>query len=372
MSGSSAPHQGTIILIVISALALGGWARFCGLNLTYDSMQYLAAAASMKQSFQLLGADGKPITYWPPLFPILLTPYSNPVAAVGFLHYVLIIILGWQLWSLCKVLFLNHWLAAACMAFVLCGVHVTMISAFLWSELWFTIFLMAFVLCLVHPHQKSGLWWAAGFGFLMCLQRNAGVFMVAGAASYLFFSLPSRKQLLQSCAWFSIATSGSWAWNLYASFLIDSDFRFYQHEFGQHVLHNCRVIIHPMVRAFVPLPSNISWVAALAMAVLLLYQEKIVKDRTIRLLLSVITAYLLGMILLFRLDVHDGDRFIAVVLPLVALVTFALLARCYNNPKKIRLPIALVVAVLLTYSGFRTIKNVRLWHNMSCQAETAK
>ncbi len=376
MPGRITQHQliiTAVLLIVGCALLLVGWAHPCGLLLTHDSRQYLAAATSFRECFQWLGTDGQPITYWPPLFPVLLSVFRNPVSAVGLFHYALMLTLGLQLWHLCKWCLNNQWLVTAFFIFIFLGVHLVLISVFLWSELLFVVLALAFITFLFQYTRPYHLWYAAGFGFLMCLQRHAGVFVVAGAVTWFFFRQPSWPQALRCLLFFVVATAGTWLWNIYVSFFVATDFRFYQHEFGQHMLHNLQFMLHALFRAFAPLPYTLTWMVLAFAGGLLFFARQKQKHTLIQLLLLIITAYMAGMVLQFKLDVYDGDRYVAVILPLVGLVFFYLADQWFETAhRRGRLLLVIILAMVLSYNGFRTMKNARLWRTMSCQAETTK
>ena len=83
-----------VVGVVVGALAMMVWTQACGLLLTHDSRQYLAAAQSFSTSWQFLGTDGTPITYWPPLFPILLSMLPESVETLRWVHMILVVILS--------------------------------------------------------------------------------------------------------------------------------------------------------------------------------------------------------------------------------------------------------------------------------------
>jgi hypothetical protein len=361
-------------LVVMVALATMAWAQYCGLLLTHDSHQYLAAAQSFAASRQFTGADGAPITYWPPLFPIILSMLPQPVETLRWMHLALLVAISWQIHQLAAPAIGNNILKAAYMMSVLWGVHLMLIGTFVWSELIFVALLLAFVQLLLQGRTSTtSLVLAIVVGIMLCLQRHAGVFVAAGATGWLWLQHPNGKHLAKCAAFFLITTLGFWLWNIYVSYVLPTGFELQQHDFGRHVVHNLQFMAWSLLRVWAPLPEPWVWPAlALGVAVLGLFR-KAVQQPVVQLAAWITGTYLAGMALLFKLNVHDGDRYVAVIVPLMGAWIFAVLNQLHQQgTRTVRFLLWVAVAASLLYGTSRTIKNVRQWHRIGCLAETAK
>jgi hypothetical protein len=154
-----------------------------------DSIYYRAIAENLYYRGKLYVPGDEPLVYWPPLYPLLLIPGLAFFGKYVFgLHLLCMwgVIVGW-----CRVA--NESMtgtperAAFGFALVL-STPLLMIATFIWSEMVF-LFLFTGYLFYLHRYFRAGgrrwLWVSAGFGFLMLLQRNAGIFLFAGVAAGL-------------------------------------------------------------------------------------------------------------------------------------------------------------------------------------------
>lgn len=203
---------------VVLALATYSYTTSTGLAGTSDSFHYMHAAATWLAKGQVLMSDGSPFQLWTPLFPLVLAAlggngpihWLNAVALVGVLAS----------WSI-----VGHWLLPRRQALVLpllLGVSTPalVVSKFVWSEPLFNLLWAAYFLALLN-WLRRGSWslslLATALGWLLPMQRLAGVFLLAGVGVGLLWAdaaqtgRPSRWARLLHLAG---AASGVVCWQL--------------------------------------------------------------------------------------------------------------------------------------------------------------
>jgi len=158
-------------------------ATACGLGMTTDSFKYSVTAQNLVSSGEFITVGGKPYTYWPPLFPIVLAllPSQSPwllnlLNAACLLGSILI----WYRIS-CNYLTPNWRLFYL---FTLCSATpILMVHVYVWTEPIFLLMFSGYLYSLHRFLEKEALNWllsATIFAFFMLLQRNAGIMLLMG------------------------------------------------------------------------------------------------------------------------------------------------------------------------------------------------
>src|SRR5260221_11472358 len=212
-----------IKLVVIVLLTLVQWyAHGSGLLVTPDSTHYIHASLSFKENLSLIDSDGNHLLFWPPLYPVLLAITGLGKLTLVIVNLFVSILIAIVIFSLTSRVIKNKFFRFFCCINILLGIHLLLISTFVWSELIFLLLMLIFVDQLIKysAHEKS-IYPVIIIGFLMCLQRNAGLFIVAVAALYIFLKEDRWLQKFKkSIFFFMITCSGSLCWNIYAWFFV--------------------------------------------------------------------------------------------------------------------------------------------------------
>jgi hypothetical protein len=328
------------IILIILAVALQWYGHEGRLLDTDDSCNYISASISFKTSFQFLSPDGTNYTYWPPLYPIFLSVFGP---YLYWINLVLVAIIGWLIIDYVKKFIEDPWLQIVCQASIILSVHLLMIGVFIWSELLFLLLLILFVKAV----EKNFIA-AIIIGFLLCLQRNAGIFFVIAAALW-YWDL--RKSLLL----FLISTSGCIAWNIY----------FYSAAAGERqyfldIPNNFNVIATGLMHSIAPLPGFLFLVVIGVVAYLLRSEQKI------RLMALMLLVYIAGISALFFMIEWDADRYASVVLPFLMILIFRAFEKALaGQTSTVRKVLLILVICWLAYPFSRTLKNAVQWHNVS-------
>lgn len=368
---SNRPTQVIFVLIVFASLAIQFYGHACGLLLTPDSYQYLSAAQSFKTSFQFLSPDGSYYTYWPPLYPILLSIFDSPELVVPWIYAGCTCVIAVLIWVITSKLLKHNFSKIFVLADTILSVQYIMITIFLWSETLFLTLIIVGIYCTLKS-KKSTSWFVVLLvtGFLMCLQRNAGVFIVAGISVWMLCDTERvfKQRLVRSIVLVGLSISGLCAWNIYLSNFTDSGFVVYKHEFFIHALANFSTISLTLVKIFAPFPIIITTgMGVIIVGVLVFVTIRLRNQPGIHLIHVIVLMYWLGLICMFWLDTHDMDRFLSVILPFIFIILaywIELLSKSFTLPQKRIL--VFVLMLWMIYPALRTLINVRQWHHSTC------
>ncbi|WP_125921665.1 hypothetical protein [Hymenobacter lapidarius] len=212
----------SVALALLVQLGLYAWATAPGLAGTADSGFYLHAAGTLRASGHLLNPDGTAYRYWPPLYPVLVA-LGGSLGALRILHGVALA-MSLLAWSQLGRQLLPRAAALAVPWALALSTPWLVVSKFVWGETVFLTLVAGYVLALFRGLQTwRGQWWAAAtaMGFLLPLQRTAGLFLLAGLALGLVVQhkhLAPRQRLLVTCH-FVFTGLGGLAWHFYALLL---------------------------------------------------------------------------------------------------------------------------------------------------------
>ena len=192
------PDTFTMLLAALSALGVASvMAREItyGVALHWDSIQYIAGARNLLTGEGYSGISGSPVTWWPPLYSLLLATASlggawDPLDVAGPVNAAVfgltIFVVGRYLRQRLVSRFLVVW---ACLAVTL-SVPLADIASWAMSE---PLFILLTTLALVRIDQfltdgkRSSLVWAAVFSALAWLTRNMGVVLPVLVGLLLLF-----------------------------------------------------------------------------------------------------------------------------------------------------------------------------------------
>lgn len=178
-----------VILLIALTLSLQWYSHGNRLLLTPDSKHYITGSESFRKSFSFIDNNGHSYLFWPPLFPIIISIFRSPENELIWLNGILTICISVVTLSILTRLIKHEEIRFLSLVFILLGVHLLLISSFLWSELIFLVFTLVFVDQLQKSKEiKTSFYLAIVSGFLMCLRRNAGMFIAVGASIWIFIN----------------------------------------------------------------------------------------------------------------------------------------------------------------------------------------
>ncbi len=356
-------------LLFAAFTALYGVATRQGNLQTNDSRNYLAIAQNLAAGNGFADADGDPVVYWPPLYPLVLRlGTDHPGAFVFGLHLLCLggVFLLWLRMAGRQLERPGHVLLYG--AYLVTATPLLMIATFVWSEALFLLLFSTYLagLCrYVRTPKNRWLVWAAAPGFLMLLVRNAGVFLFAGALLGLWAAVGKsldRKYLLLHAA---LVASGWAAWNA-DRLLLNGN----RHVFGQLLpqvqpLRNAQLVLGELAANFLPsqplAPAGGVLVLGLLAAFAWLWRTGRIREPFVRLLFVMMLAYL-GAWGVIPAHPDDISRFLSLVLPalyLVLLRTVEAAAGPLGPAGRTLARIGLLAG--LAYPAIRVVHNALRW-----------
>lgn len=356
--------------IVVLSVSLQWYGHRCGMLLTPDSENYISASKSVKTDGSFLSPDGSLYTYWPPLFPATLSVFNSPEQAVPWMYSIVTILIGMVSVLILNPLLQNHVSKVIVFFLTLTSVQFMMISVFLWSEMNFLLLVLCVTYCSLNLKKSSKYFTALlVFAFLMCLQRNAGVFILAGVCCWILLdgTYPFKERAGTSAVTFIVGISGLVAWNIYLSVGIESGFFFYKHEFFIHAIENFITVSAMLVRIFIPVSGWAASVIGIAMMIVLIFQISR-SAPAIQLIGLLIMFYWLGLVCMFRLDIYDMDRFLSPIVFFLYLIVFERLEKVLPPLRQSRRLVWVIILLLwMVYPVYRTVTNLQQWNTASCK-----
>ncbi|HEY3402297.1 MAG TPA: hypothetical protein VGK59_02855 [Ohtaekwangia sp.] len=360
------------LIIGSASLALDFYSHSCGLLLTPDSQDYLAAATSFRTDQMLLNQHGSPYVYWPPLFPMILSLFGNPQAAMVWVNFFIKVIIGILLFRIAQKYIRHTGLQLSFMLVTLCGVHLLMISVYLWSELIFLLLVLINFYAALH-HRLSRIYFITLLttGFMICLQRNAGFFYVSAVSVWLLVHQDSSliSRLIISVIFFIVSVSGLSIWHVYVTNL-HLAYRLDDYPFFENISGNTFSLLISLGKFFLSGTVGVI-IAILILVASILYalRLQLLKGQLLLAFLIVVT-YLPGLAFVEALPNDEMDRFLSVIIPFLCILIFAAADQLFRhkNPGW-RASVLVVLICWNTYSLARTVTNAEIWHIGSCSAK---
>jgi hypothetical protein len=289
-----------------------------------------------------------------------------------WIHLVLSALIGLLVWMATTRLLSDDRFRISFFIAFMCGVYQLMISVFLWSELLFLVLLLLFSESLIRC--RLSLWALSGvfiFGTLMCLQRNAGLFLVPAAALWIWLVIADRRKSVLAAVFTLTSTwAGVW-WNVSNMFVSKTEVS--ELQYGEFIWPNFLMMTDGLTRSLVPITVLSIPFAMLMVAIpaVLLWRNR-QKSPEPFLGILYVGAYVGGISTLFEMDPSDADRYTAVILPSLMLPIFVVSEKFFKSGAKIvRQVVLAVMFVWLLYPLARTLKNAFQWHESSCQMATS-
>ena len=362
-----------IAVVLIPVLIFHWYTYGQGLFFTNDSHHYLSASQSFKSSSGFVDSDNNYLLFWPPLFPIIISTINAPEQLFRYVNMALVVIIAISVFRITRIVIRSKVLAFLCFIFVLTGVQLLLIASYFWSELIFLTLTLVFVETLLrYPANKRLIYVTIFVGFLLCLQRNAGVFIALGASLWLHFQRRNTiDKSVEPLAFFLFVVSGSIVWNFYVWILLSHDQFSFSEALFQNASYNLGSMSSALVGTFLPI-RNFSTPILIAAFAIFIYALKshIAINHAFQLLFMLSITYLcfLSLVLVvniegYRIDFGEGERFVSVIIPLVGIMVFQSMEFYLDRLKKPAKKVLVVLIVLwLVYPVSRTVKNAKQWH----------
>lgn len=366
-------HHLFTLLFIFFGLLLLAYSLQCGVGLTYDSYDYLAAAFSFSERWQLIDNNGKPYIFHAPLFPILISILGNdPVQKVKILNHIFYLISIIFIYLGNFRLFKNPWFSSLSILTIGISVGHQMIYNYIWSE---PLFLFLFVihnylmLRFLRNPKKNIFIGLIFIAFLMCLIRNAGFFIIL-ASGYILL-LNTSKAVRNFLSYMLFSSSGFLLWNSYVIFVQNGINRVYaENPFFTGVFHNSINYLDIISLWFFPglITSGVRVSLLLIILILLWIVLKYqLVPKSGHLYFAQFVIYLILMIVLIKVDIDEIERLLAVIYPWMVVGIFLIIDENWNDIKpKAHSVIKIGLVIWICYLGVRSVKNCVIWHDNHC------
>lgn len=363
------------IIIALSALLLS-YSTWCGLGLTYDSYDYLAAAESFKEDFSLLNKKGSQYTFHAPLFPVFLSlfeGYSRPLFCI--VNIVICLTTLILLFRISSTYFKNKLLFLIGFTSIGLNVGFQMIHNFLWTDPLFLllfVFHNYFLLRFLERYKKTDFWLLICFAFLMALTRNAGFFIILPTSGILLLYAKGSK-FKSSLIYTLFSSIGFVLWNISVASSKSGKEMFEGNEFlsgtDLNFINYADIISQWFLPGFIPSAFRIFFLMALlTLFFFLINKEKLSLHAKTFLIQFVV--YLILMIIAIKVNKDEIERLLSVIAPWLFMALFMILDLKWENIKQSSRRWILVLLVLwLSYTGFRGVYNSIGWHEGRCAAK---
>ena len=368
-----ASHLIPYLVIAISACLLS-YSLWCGIGLTFDSMNYLASARSFDATFQLINANGKPNTFQAPLFAIFLSLFDNHVMDfIRIINIAFFLVTMIIVFNILKTLVKDVLLTSIAIAMISLAVGSQMIYNFVWSEPLFLLFLAAHNLFLI-KYLKTGrlthLLLTATMAFLMCITRNAGIFILFATLIGLII-IPQHPGGKAALLYGLFGVSGFVAWNSYTFVVLKGTKSFLEGLiFFSDQVAPLTSYLDTLLAWFLPgfIPFYIRLALVLIAIFMIFYKLKagILRPET-RIFIIQSVVYVFFILAFFRMYESDAERFFAIIFPWVMIGIFSTIENI-NRHLIVRKIILIALIGCLPYMVARSVKNSIFWHKSHCSA----
>ncbi|WP_299457893.1 hypothetical protein [uncultured Microscilla sp.] len=366
-----------LLVAVAVAVALQLYSTQCAPGITYDSNQYLASAKSFAKNYTLLHADDTPHIDHVPLYSLILSLLGEHRLQLSkYLNTVCLVSILWSFIYLCRQT-LPSYVSKILFALSLgIATPLQLIHHFIWSEPLF-VALIGWLMVLLYKYQRqpqARYYWAMiVVSFIMCLQRNPGIFLVAGITLSLWFF--TKTGFWRTVLYGVLAVSGWVIWTLVGMQIAKEGLHPAAYNIFGNILvkQNLDHYLNAVSAWFIPVTVPL-WVrgGGFIVGILVVFwwmkKRKLKLDNFTLMLLVVAIVYIVFLQLTERISFHETERYAAVVFPLLWGVFFQVyytISQSFSSTKQWLMNILLVL--WLSYPLLRTAKNIHLWQKRACQ-----
>jgi len=351
--------------MTVVLLLYGNW---CGLGLTYDSYNYLAAAESLTASGELRMNDGNPYVVHAPLYPAIISFFGeDPERYLRFLHLVLYMSTMLIIMRIIKISIGDILLRLGAFIIIIVSVGIQMIYSFIWTEPLFLLFFSIHNLYLIKYVKENKLEYLIVMtiaALLLGLTRNAGIFLIL--PTFVLLLVQHAKKIVLPGFYLIFGLLGFTIWNINAI----------QYPAGVHVILD-RIDIFANTYANVGnyldvisnwfLPSVIPYFIRVAILVFLIVLMMKNLNKKNRFLMFQAISYIVTMIVFIKVDYSDVERLLALVYPLIIISIFTALDGNKNGPhQRKKTVIMIILAFWMVYISVRGVYNTYRWHQNRC------
>jgi hypothetical protein len=245
-------------------------------------------------------------------------------------------------------------------------------SSFLWTETIFSLLLFSglfyYLTWLKDKTKNNNLFLSVALFCLMCLQRNAGVFIIIGLSIYWLSHFIQKRNwsiLLKMASLHLLIVMPNIVWNLNQKIFNTTDYNFSSRPFVIDFFNNLETISIELIRFFIPYKVDSNFALTILLGIIILWIASTHNRKPLH--YYVMTFYILLFLLLPKFEFSEVGRFLAPIFPIIILQLVLLskhvLSKFYS--RKMKVGILTIITLILLYNIARTTKNVGQWHYRS-------
>ncbi len=358
------------------SMGLSIYSTWCGLRLTYDSYDYLAAAKSFREGCILINRDGLLYIFHAPFFPVLLSFIGEyPMNFLLIVNKIICLLTLLLLFISTKKLFNSKILYLLCLATISVNVGFQMSYNFLWTE---PLFLLLFVahnyllLRFLERKNKLEFMLLVCFAFFMGITKNTGFFIILITSGILMFF--TEKDAFKKAVIYGVLGSiGFAAWNTYVLAYRNGLQMFRNNEFLTgfeiNLFNYADILSQWFLPGFIPTPFRLFFIFFLGVILLVILKKDSLTIQ-VKIFMIQFLAYVLIMIVAVKVDADEIERLLSIVAPWFIIATYLIIDLKWGNISyAYRISIIIVLIMWVTYIGSRSVYNSIRWHNENCMSE---
>lgn len=376
MLKSSKYYDFGLWFVIVSSIGLTVYSTWCGLGLTYDSFDYLAASESFRERGILNNHNGTPYNFHAPLFPVLLSFFGdNPDKSIVLVNTIICFFTLLLLFIGARKYFKNKLLYLFGCVSISINVGFQMIHHFLWTE---PIFLLLFVahnymlLRFLERGKKIDFWFVVCAAFFMGITKNTGFFIIV-ISSGIILSFSNRAAFRNSAIYLIFGSIGFSMWNIYVFVFQNGQQMFINNEFitgfGINFINYTDILSQWFLPGFITFPFRLLFLALVGfMLILLKRKERLTLP--VKVFLIQFLAYLIIMVVAIKVDKDEIERLLAIVSPWLLMAIYMIIDIKWEKiGYALKRPIILALILWISYTSFRGIYNSSRWHKRNCTTE---
>jgi hypothetical protein len=355
--------------LLLLAFSIHYYSTYGGLIWTSDSFHYWAASRSFIEDGTLKAVDGGSLTFWPPLFPVILSLFSE--STFHLFHSLCFISTLFFVYLYIKKA-INKNIGLVTLSITILSVYPFLMSSFLWTETIFSLLLFSglfyYLTWLKDKTKNNNLFLSVALFCLMCLQRNAGVFIIIGLSIYWLSHFIQKRNwsiLLKMASLHLLIVMPNIVWNLNQKIFNTTDYNFSSRPFVIDFFNNLETLSIELIRFFIPYKVDSNFALTILLGIIILWIASTHNRKALH--YYVMTFYILLFLLLPKFEFSEVGRFLAPIFPIIILQLVLLskhvLSKFYS--RKMKVGILTIITLILLYNIARTTKNVGQWHYRS-------
>ncbi|MBX2840535.1 MAG: hypothetical protein KTR26_02090 [Flammeovirgaceae bacterium] len=347
------------------------FATECGIRRTNDSLYYLAAAKSFANSFQFIGPNNEPYILWPPLYPIILSFFQPDPHAFVKVFNLVCLIASLFTWNKIREKYLPSYWGKFYFLIITFSTPIILVHLFVWSEPLFLFLSGLYILSsqkFIEEGKARMFYYAIPFGFLMMLQRTAGLFIIAGF--FLGLLLFERKLLIKNI-WAIVihgvlVLSGWCSWLIYNFYLRGEKEAVFFFSDTPRNPENAKIYLSSITSYFLPLqiPGAV-YLVWISLAILFIFFSLNFKMPVFHKIMWI--TFMLYMVSLLTMHFNDAHRYPVILMPFFLISVIFQLKKLKEKLGKLGGKIVIVgLGLWFIYPLVRIIYHTFHWHDINC------